>query len=346
MFRGFHFVPPDTKIGFVKLRTISWVISALLTVVPLLLVWKVGLNYGIDFQGGTLMEIKTKESVADLAAIRAKVHGLNLGEVQIQEFGAPNDVLIRVAAQPTEKEQQESITKVKQVLGEDVEYRRVEVVGPTVSGELIAGGTLAVVIAMGAILLYIWFRFEWQFAVAAIASLVHDVTGTIGLYSALQLEFNLSSIAAILTIIGYSLNDKVVIFDRIRENLRKYRKMPLAELLDLSINDTVVVFDRIRENLRRYKRMPMIELLNLSINETLSRTVLTHVTTFLAMMPFVLVGGEAIFGFALAMVWGIVIGAYSSIYVAAPLQLILGVRREGGMTTAPVKAKARAGARA
>jgi preprotein translocase SecF subunit len=316
MFRGFHFVPPDTKIGFVKLRTISWVISALLTVVPLLLVWKVGLNYGIDFQGGTLMEIKTKESVADLAAIRAKVHGLNLGEVQIQEFGAPNDVLIRVAAQPTEKEQQESITKVKQVLGEDVEYRRVEVVGPTVSGELIAGGTLAVVIAMGAILLYIWFRFEWQFAVAAIASLVHDVTGTIGLYSALQLEFNLSSIAAILTIIGYSLNDKVVIFDRIRENLRKYRKMPLAELLDLSIN------------------------------ETLSRTVLTHVTTFLAMMPFVLVGGEAIFGFALAMVWGIVIGAYSSIYVAAPLQLILGVRREGGMTTAPVKAKARAGARA
>ena len=317
MFRGFHFVPPDTRIGVVKLRTISWVISALLTVVPLLLVWKVGLNYGIDFQGGTLMEIKTKESVADLAAIRAKVHGLDLGEVQIQEFGAPDDVLIRIAAQPTEKEQQESITKVKQVLGDDVEYRRVEVVGPTVSGELIAGGTLAVVIAMGAILLYIWFRFEWQFAVAAIASLVHDVTGTIGLYSALQLEFNLSSIAAILTIIGYSLNDKVVIFDRIRENLRKYRKMPLAELLDLSIN------------------------------ETLSRTVLTHVTTFLAMMPFVIVGGEAIFGFALAMVWGIVIGAYSSIYVAAPLQLILGVRREGGMTTAPVKAKAaRAGARA
>jgi preprotein translocase SecF subunit len=316
MFRGFHFVPPGTKIGFVRLRTISWVISALLTVMPLLLVWKVGLNYGIDFQGGTLMEIKTKESVADLASIRAKVHGLNLGEVQIQEFGAPDDVLIRVAAQPTEKEQQESITKVKQVLGDDVEYRRVEVVGPTVSGELIAGGTLAVVIAMGAILLYIWFRFEWQFAVAAIASLVHDVTGTIGLYSALQLEFNLSSIAAILTIIGYSLNDKVVIFDRIRENLRKYRKMPLAELLDLSIN------------------------------ETLSRTVLTHVTTFLAMMPFVIVGGEAIFGFALAMVWGIVIGAYSSIYVAAPLQLILGVRRDGGMTTAPAKAKTGAAARA
>jgi preprotein translocase SecF subunit len=311
VFTGIHFIPADTKIGFVRLRTISWVISTLLTVVPLLLVWKVGLNFGIDFQGGTLIEIQTKESVADLADIRAKVHGLNLGEVQIQEFGAPNDVLIRVAAQPTEKEQQESITKVKQVLGDQVEYRRIEVVGPTISSELIAGGTVAVVIAMIAILMYIWFRFEWQFAVAASASLVHDVTGTIGLYSLLQLEFNLSSIAAILTIIGYSLNDKVVIFDRIRENLRKYKKMPLTELLDLSIN------------------------------ETLSRTVLTHVTTFLAMMPFVLVGGEAIFGFALAMVWGIVIGAYSSIFVASPLQLILGVRRDA-WSAAPASAKGRA----
>jgi preprotein translocase SecF subunit len=316
MFTGFHFIPPNTRIGFVRLRTISWVVSALLTIVPLILVWKVGLNYGIDFQGGTLIEIKTPEREANLGDIRAKVHGLNLGEVQVQEFGAPNAVLIRIAAQPTEKEQQDSIAKVKQVLGDQVEYRRVEVVGPTVSSELIAGGTIAVVIAMLAILIYIWFRFEWQFAVAAIASLVHDVTGTIGLYSALQLEFNLSSIAAILTIIGYSLNDKVVIFDRIRENLRKYKKMPLAELLDLSIN------------------------------ETLSRTVLTHVTTFLAMMPFVIVGGEAIFGFALAMVWGIVIGAYSSIYVAAPLQLILGVKREGAVSAAPARAKAGAPARA
>jgi preprotein translocase SecF subunit len=312
MFTGIHFIPADTKIGFVRLRTISWVVSALLTVVPLLLVWKVGLNFGIDFQGGTLIEIQTKESVADLADIRAKVHGLNLGVVQIQEFGAPNDVLIRVAAQPTEKEQQASITKVKQVLGDQVEYRRIEVVGPTISSELIAGGTVAVVIAMIAILMYIWFRFEWQFAVAAVASLVHDVTGTIGLYSALQLEFNLSSIAAILTIIGYSLNDKVVIFDRIRENLRKYRKMPLVELLDLSIN------------------------------ETLSRTTLTHVVTFLAMLPFVIVGGEAIYGFSFAMCFGIIIGAYSSIFVAAPLQLILGMRRD--WSSAPVAAKTKAGA--
>jgi len=315
MFRGFSFVPPDTKIDFVRLRTISWVVSALLTVVPLFLVWSVGLNFGIDFQGGTLLEIKTKESTADLASIRSKISALNIGEVQIQEFGAPDNVLIRIAAQPTEQEQQTSIGKVKQALGEGVEYRRVEVVGPTVSNELIAGGTVAVVVAMIGILIYVWFRFEWQFAVAAIASLIHDVTGTIGLYSLLQIEFNLSSIAAILTIIGYSLNDKVVIFDRIRENLRKYR------------------------------RMPLVELLNVSINETLSRTTLTHVTTFLAMLPFLIVGGEAIYGFALAMCWGIVIGAYSSIFVAAPLQLILGVSRaafaksgEGARAGSPARA--------
>jgi preprotein translocase SecF subunit len=314
MFRGFSFVPPDTRIGFVEMRTVTWVVSALLTVVPLILVATLGLNYGIDFQGGTLMEVQTKEAVADMAGIRNQIHALNIGEVQIQEFCAPNDVLIRIAAQPTEAEQQASITKVKGALGDSVDYRRIEVVGPTVSAELIAGGTLAVVVALGAILIYIWFRFEWQLGVAAIASLIHDVTGTIGLYSALQLEFNLSSIAAILTIIGYSLNDKVVIFDRIRENLRKYRKMPLVELLDLSIN------------------------------ETLSRTTLTHVVTFLAMLPFVIVGGEAIYGFSLAMCFGIIIGAYSSIFVAAPLQLILGMRRDWG--SAPAKAKAGVPARA
>ena len=313
MFKGFQFVPPDTKIDFVGQRTITWIVSALLTVVPIILIATVGLNFGIDFKGGTLIEIKTKEAQADLADIRTKISGLGIGEVQIQEFGAPNDVLIRVSAQPTEQEQQASIAKVKQALGDGVEYRRIEVVGPTVSNELIAGGTIAVVVAMIGILIYVWFRFEWQFAVAAIASLIHDVTGTIGLYALLQLEFNLSSIAAILTIIGYSLNDKVVIFDRVRENLRKYKRMPLVELLDLSIN------------------------------ETLSRTVLTHVTTFLALLPFLFVGGEAIYGFALAMCFGIVIGAYSSIFVASPLQLILGVRRDA-FAVSPDSAKGRAGA--
>lgn len=313
MFRGLSLVPPNTKINFVGMRTITWIVSALLTVVPLVLVATIGLNFGIDFQGGTLLEIKTKESVADLADLRSRLNALGLGEVQIQEFGAPDDVLIRIGSQPTEKAQQATISKVKQELGDSVEYRRVEVVGPTVSSELIAGGTIAVVVAMIGIWIYVWFRFEWQFAVAAVLSLVHDVTGTIGLYSALGLEFNLSSIAAILTIIGYSLNDKVVIFDRMRENLRKHRRMPLVELLDLSIN------------------------------QTLSRTTLTHVTTFLALMPFLFVGGEAIFGFSLAMCFGIVIGAYSSIFVAAPFQLILGVRRDAFSVSAD-PARVRAGA--
>jgi len=317
MFHGIQFIPPDTKIDFVGYRTITWVVSALLTVMPILLVWHLGLNMGIDFQGGTLIEIQTKQSPANLAEIRGKIGHLGIGEVQIQEFGAPNAVLIRIASQPTEQEQQQSIAKVKQALGEEVEYRRVEIVGPTISGELIAGGTLAVVVAMIGILIYVWFRFEWQFGVAAIASLVHDITATIGLYAILQLEFNVSSIAAILTIIGYSLNDKVVIFDRVRENLRKYKRMPLVELLDLSIN------------------------------ETLSRSVLTHVTTFLAMLPFLFFGGEAIYGFALAMIFGIVITTYSSIFVASPMQLILGVKRDAfSVAPAPAKSRGEAAARA
>jgi len=313
MFRGINFIPPDTKIDFVGQRAITWFVSAFLTVVPLVLVATVGLNMGIDFQGGTLIEVKTKESPANLAHLRSTLNGLGLGEVQIQTFGAPDEVLIRVASQPTEAEQQASIAKVKKSLGDTVEYRRIEVVGPTISAELIAGGTVAVVVAMIGILIYVWFRFEWQFAVAAIASLVHDVTATIGLYSLLQLEFNVSSIAALLTIIGYSLNDKVVIFDRIRENLRKY------------------------------KRMPMVELLDVSINEMLSRAVLTHVTTFLAMLPFLFFGGEAIYGFAVAMCFGVVIGAYSSIFVASPMQLILGVRRDAFSASA-AGAKRRSGA--
>ena len=317
MFRGITLIPADTKIDFVGQRAITWFVSAFLTVVPLVLVATVGLNLGIDFQGGTLIEVKTKQNPADLADIRGRISGLGLGEVQIQEFGAPDEVLIRIASQPKEEEQQASVAKVKEALGDSVEYRRTEIVGPTISSELIAGGTVAVVVAMLGIMIYVWFRFEWQFAVAAIASLVHDVTATIGLYALLQLEFNVSSIAAILTIIGYSLNDKVVIFDRIRENLRKYKRMPLVELLDLSIN------------------------------EMLSRAVLTHVTTFLAMLPFLFFGGEAIYGFAVAMCFGIVIGAYSSIFVASPMQLILGVRREAFVPSAtPAKDKSGAAARA
>jgi preprotein translocase SecF subunit len=318
MFRGITLIPANTNIDFVGQRGITWLVSALLTVVPLILVATIGLNMGIDFSGGTLIEIKTKQSPANLAELRSTITALDIGEVQIQEFGAPDAVLIRISLPPKEEEQQASVAKVKAALGDTVEYRRTEIVGPTISSELVAGGTVAVVVAMLGIMIYVWFRFEWQFAVAAVASLIHDITATIGLYALLQLEFNVSSIAAILTIIGYSLNDKVVIFDRIRENLRKYKRMPLVQLLDRSIN------------------------------EMLSRAVLTHVTTFLAMMPFLFFGGDAIYGFAVAMCFGIVIGAYSSIFVASPMQLILGVRREsfGGSGQASKAAKGRAGAAA
>ncbi len=307
--KGIRFLPSDTHIPFIRLRFISLAMSGLLMLASLGLFFTAGLNYGIDFRGGTLIEIKDKSGPVDLAAMRAKMSGLGLGEVQIQEFGAPDDVLIRVATQKGgEANQQNAIKKVKETLGDSVDYRRVEVVGPTVSGELIQSGTIAVLVAIFAVLIYIWFRFEWQFSIGAVAALVHDVILTIGLFCLLQLEFNLSIIAAILTIVGYSLNDTVVVFDRVRENLRKYKKMPLTELLDVSINDT------------------------------LSRTILTSVTTLIALGSLYVFGGEVIRGFTFAMIWGVVVGTYSSIFVASPLLLWLGVKREwSGLGGAKVK---------
>jgi len=298
--RPLKLVPADTKISFIKLHKFSFVLSAVVLVISISLFLIAGLNFGIDFRGGTLIEIQTKGD-ADIPKLRSQLGGLGLGDVQIQEFGAANEVLIRIEQQAGgEDKQQNAIAKVKESLGETVEYRRVEVVGPKVSGELIQSGIIAVVVAILAVLIYIWFRFEWQFSVGAVLALVHDVFITIGLFSALQLEFNLSIIAALLTIVGYSLNDTVVVFDRIRENLRKYKKMQLEELLDLSINDT------------------------------LSRTVLTSVTTMIALLALYVFGGEVIRGFTFAMIWGVVIGTYSSIFIASPLLLKLGVKREWG----------------
>lgn len=296
--RPLRLVPAGTKIPFLGLHKLSFALSALVVVISIGLYAAVGLNFGIDFRGGTLIEIKTK-GPADIQALRSQLGSLGLGDIQIQEFGAPDEVLIRVEQQTGgEDVQQIAITKVKGSLGNSVEYRRVEVVGPKVSGELIQSGTLAVIAAIFAVLVYIWFRFEWQFSAGAVLALVHDVVITIGLFSALQLEFNLSIIAALLTIVGYSLNDTVVVFDRVRENLRKYKKMPLMELLDVSIN------------------------------ETLSRTVLTSVTTMIALAALYIFGGEVIRGFTFAMMWGVIIGTYSSIFIAAPLLLRLGVKRE------------------
>jgi preprotein translocase SecF subunit len=307
-FKPIKLVPAGTHVPFMAYHRIAMVASAVLMLLSVMLFFGVGLNYGIDFKGGTLIEIQT-DGPADISDLRDKLNGLGLGDVQIQTFGAPDDVLIRVQEQPGgESAQQAVVDKVRGALGDNVEYRRVEVVGPTVSQELIESGTLAVILAIFGVLVYIWLRFEWQFSVGAVIALVHDVVLTIGMFSALQIEFGLPIIAAILTIVGYSLNDTVVVYDRVRENLRKYKKMPLSDLL------------------------------NQSINETLSRTVVTSVTTLIALLSLYILGGEVIRGFVFAMIWGVVIGTYSSIFVAAPLLLMLGVKRDwSGLGGAKVK---------
>ena len=290
-------VPDDTKFDFMRFRRISFPISALLSILAIYLFFHPGLNLGIDFRGGTLMEIQQKSGAADLAKMRAALSALNLGEVQLQSFGGPADVLIRVAQQPGgEQAQQAAVDKIRKALGEEVEYRRVEVVGPRVSSELLSYGTVGIIAAIGAILIYLWFRFEWQFALGAMIANVHDLVLTLGFMSLMQIDFDLTSIAALLTILGYSLND------------------------------TVVIYDRIREMLRRYKRMPMSDLLNTSVNATLSRSIITHVTVTLALLSLLFFGGPVIHSFTAAMTFGaVLVGSYTSIFIASPLLIYLGV---------------------
>jgi preprotein translocase subunit SecF len=302
--RLLRIVPDDTKFDFMRFRRISFPISALLSIAAILLYFTHGLNFGIDFKGGTLMEVRTKAGAADLAKMRTTIGGLGLGEFQLQQFGTPQDVLIRISQQAGgETAQQTAVEKVKQALGNEVEYRRVEVVGPRVSGELLSYGIMGLMLAIGAIFIYLWFRFEWQFALGAMIANVHDLVLTIGFMSLAQIDFDLTSIAALLTILGYSLND------------------------------TVVIYDRIREMLRRFKRLPMPELLNASINSTLSRSVITHVTVTLALLALLLFGGQAIHSFTATMMFGVVlVGTYTSIFIAAPILIYLGVGlgRESG----------------
>lgn len=301
-------VPPNTKIDFIGKRPFAFAFSLVLVALSVGFYFGKGLNYGIDFRGGILMEVRTPEP-ADLQQMRVDLSGLRLGEVALQEFGAPTDVLIRVERQPGgEKAQMRAVEVVKEALGATVSsYRRVEFVGPKVGGELIRAGTIAVVLSILAIMIYVWFRFEWQFSIGAVVALIHDVITTIGIFSFLGLEFNLATVAAILTIAGYS------------------------------INDTVVVFDRIRENLRKYKTMEVEKLLNLSVNNTLSRTVLTSVTTLLALVAIYYFGGAVISDFSFALIWGVLIGTYSSIWIASPVLLFLNIR--GTISGAPVAKK-------
>ena len=295
--RPLRLIPPDTAFRFIALRKRAYIVSILLILASAVSLGVQGLNFGIDFVGGTLIEVRT-EGPADIAGMRQTLSALDRGEVGLQEFGQPTDVLIRIQQQPGgDAAQQATVAAVKEALGDSVEeYRRVEVVGPKVGGELIEAGAISVALALLAIMAYIWFRFEWQFGIGAVLALAHDVITTVGIFSILQLEFNLSTVAAVLTIAGYS------------------------------INDTVVVFDRVRENLRRYKTLPMVDLLNRSVNETLSRTVMTSVTTLLALLALFFLGGEVIRDFAFAMIWGVIIGTYSSVWIASATLLWMGVR--------------------
>lgn len=292
-----NFIPYNTKLGFMDARRFAFPFSIVSSVAALALLAVVGLNLSVDFKGGSVIEVRANSGVADVGDLRGRLSELNIGDVQVQNFGDPSEALIRVGSQDSGDTAEQSVeAKVRAELSEDYEFRRVEVVGPTVSAELTQAGIIAVVVALLAIGIYIWFRFEWQFALGAIISTVHDLLLTIGFFALMQMEFSLTSIAAVLTILGYSINDTVVIYDRIRENLRKYKKMPIKDLIDLSVN------------------------------ETLSRTILTGTSTLLALFALYFLGGDVLAGFSLAMIFGIVIGTYSSVFVAAPVLILFNLR--------------------
>ena len=289
----------DTSINFLSKTKLFVSLSLIFIIASIFLLFSRGLNFGIDFNGGTLIEVQKISGNADVSEMRARLGQLDLGNIQLQEFGKKTDLLIRVEQLSDEEgAQQAIIAKISEVVGVDYEIRRIEVVGPKVSAELIKKGIIAVISAVISVLIYIWFRFEWQFGIGAICALVHDIIITIGVFSLLQLEFNLSIIAALLTIVGYSLNDTVVIYDRIREELRKYKKMPIMELI------------------------------NQALNLTLSRTLMTSITTLLALFSLYLFGGEVIKGFTFAMIWGVLIGTYSSIFIASPILIGLNIKRD------------------
>jgi preprotein translocase subunit SecF len=303
--RPFNIVPPDTQIDFVAKRWWAFSVTILLVLVTLTALCVKGLNLGIDFKGGILIEAKAPQAV-DTAALRSDLSSLNLGEVSIQQFGTPDDVLIRIQRQEGEEAaQMKAIQSVRDKLGTAYEYRRVEVVGPTVGKELLHAGILATILAMVAISIYVGLRFEWQFGLAALIATFHDVLTTVGLYAVLQLDFNLTAVAALLTLAGYS------------------------------INDTVVVFDRIRETLRRQKATDLRVIINASVNQTLSRTTMTAGTTLLALLPLVFMGGQTLINFSAALTWGILVGTYSSIYVASALLLYMPPLRRMDVVTKP-----------
>lgn len=291
--------PENTKFGFMRFRRVSYPFSAVMSIISVALFLTLGMNFGIDFSGGTLMELRAKSGHAEIADLRAQMRQLGIGDVEVQGFGTPSDVLLRFGVQHGgAKAQETTVTHVRKMLEAKYDFRRVDVVGPRVSGELVQSGTLGVVISILAVLAYLWFRFEWQFAVGAIIATMHDLLLTVGFFSLTRLEFNTTSIAAILTIVGYSLNETVVVLDRIREMMRKYRRMPTDQLIDMSVN------------------------------AVLPRTIMTATTVLLALLSLVTFGGEVIRSFSIAMIWGIAVATYSSIFICSPMLIYLGLRNE------------------
>ncbi len=310
----FRFIPDGTKIDFMKMSRVAIIVSVVLTVLAIGSAFTRGFNLGIDFIGGSALEVQhTAEGDADPAKVRELLEPLSLGEVQVQSFGTAQDLLVRIQLQPGgDSAQQAAVAKVTEALKTDsYEVRRTEAVSGTVSGELAVNGTIAVLVSLVAILIYVWFRFEWQFGLAAVTTTAHDVIMTVGLFSFTGMEFNLSSIAAVLTLVGLSLNETVVISDRVRENLRKYKKMSVPEIINLSINQTIV------------------------------RTSLTQFTVLLALFPLVFFGGESIRGFTIAMTFGSIFGMYSSVFIGGPILIYFGLKpRSEAEEAAREKAKA------
>jgi preprotein translocase subunit SecF len=303
--RPLRLVPDGTAIQFMRGRFAGLIVSAVLSTLSVVLYFYPGLNLGVDFRGGILVELRGPHAL-DTDVIRSAFAPLGYGDLRVQEFGSPQDVLVRFENKTQIQNAQQAIAaRVAKALP-GVQIRRVDVVGATVSSELFRNGMLATGLALVAVLMYIWFRFEWQFGVGVVTTLILDATKTIGFFVVTQIQFDLNSVAALLTLIGYSVTDKVVVYDRIRENLGKYKTMPLRPLIDLSIN------------------------------QTLGRTVATSLTVLLSILPLALTGGEIMRGFALALVFGIIVGTSSSIFIASPILLFLGEKRlRPGVARAP-----------
>lgn len=298
MIKILRFLTKETNFDFISKKRYAYLFSIILVIASIFSVFTQKLNWGIDFSGGILIEIKAEKAI-DLPALRTTLNSLNLGEVGLQSIGeSQQEVMIRAQMSGNdEKAQTQALELIKNTLGAGYEYRRVEIVGPRVGQELIKSGILAVILSVMGISAYIWFRFEFPFAISAMLSLIHDVIIIVGAFSFLRLDFSLTTVAAILTIVGYS------------------------------INDTVVNFDRVRENLKKHKKMPILELLNLSVNEMLSRTILTGLTTLLTVVAIFILGGAALKNFSLALILGIFFGTYSSVYIAMPILLLFDLRK-------------------